>query len=34
MLEKSGAGAKPDEFRRYGSSRNLYNFKIDHASSY
>jgi glutamate synthase domain-containing protein 3 len=33
-LEKSGSSAKPGEFRRYGSARQLYNFKIDHASSY
>jgi glutamate synthase domain-containing protein 3 len=34
QLEKSGVNAKPREFRRYGSARNLYNFRIDHASSY
>ncbi len=34
VLEKSGANAKPEEFTRYGSARNLYNFKVDHASSY
>lgn len=26
--------AKPEEFRRYGSARKLYNFNIDNASSY
>ena len=34
MLEKSQAEARPEDFRRYGSARRLYNFKIDHASSY
>ncbi len=34
MLERTGCNAKPQEFRRYGSARNLYNFHIDHASSY
>ncbi len=34
MLEKSECAARPEEFRRYGSARNLYQFKIDHASSY
>jgi glutamate synthase domain-containing protein 3 len=33
-LEKSGAHFRPEDFRRYGSARNLYTFKIDHASSY
>jgi len=26
--------AKPQEFKRYGSARKLYNFNIDNASSY
>jgi hypothetical protein len=26
--------ARPEEFRRYGSARRLYNFNIDNASSY
>ena len=26
--------AKPEEFRRYGSARQLYNFKVDNASRY
>ncbi len=34
MLERAGGDARPEEFRRYGSARNLYQFKIDHASSY
>ena len=31
LLERAGADAKPEEFRRYGSARNLYNFDIDNA---
>jgi len=31
LLEKSGCDAKPEEFKRYGSARQLYNFKIDNA---
>lgn len=31
LLEQSGADAKPEEFRRYGSARRLYNFSIDNA---
>jgi len=31
LLEKSGADAKPEEFKRYGSARELYTFKIDNA---
>ena len=34
LLERSGADAKPEEFRRYGSARRLYNFNIDHADEY
>jgi hypothetical protein len=26
--------AKPEEFKRYGSARKLYNFNIDNASAY
>ena len=26
--------AKPQEFKRYGSARKLYNFNIDNASAY
>jgi methylamine---glutamate N-methyltransferase subunit B len=25
---------KPEDFRRYGSARKLYNFSIDNASAY
>lgn len=31
LLEKGGCDAKPEEFKRYGSARNLYNFNIDNA---
>ncbi len=31
LLERSGVDAKPEEFRRYGSARKLYNFDIDNA---
>lgn len=34
ILERSGADAKPEEFRRYGSARQLYNFDIDKAQTY
>lgn len=31
LLERGECDAKPEEFRRYGSARQLYNFKIDNA---
>lgn len=31
LLERGGSDAKPEEFTRYGSARQLYNFKIDNA---
>ena len=31
---EADAKAKPEEFRRYGSARKLYNFNIDNASEY
>lgn len=31
LLEKAGSDAKPEEFKRYGSARKLYNFNIDNA---
>ncbi|MDF1804656.1 protein GlxC [Thalassovita sp.] len=34
LLAKAGADAKPEEFKRYGSARKLYNFNIDHAGEY
>ena len=34
LLDAAGVDAEPADFRRYGSARQLYNFKIDHAGSY
>ncbi len=34
LLERSGCDAKPEEFTRYGSARNLYNFDVDNAAAY
>ena len=34
LLERSGADARPEEFKRYGSARKLYNFHVDHAGAY
>lgn len=34
LLERAGADAKPEEFRRYGSARTLYNFHVDNVSAY
>lgn len=34
LLEKAGMDAKPEEFKRYGSARKLYNFNIDNADAY
>jgi glutamate synthase domain-containing protein 3 len=34
ILIRTGANAQPEEFRRYGSARKLYNFNIDHADAY
>ncbi|MBV8417166.1 MAG: hypothetical protein JO251_18330, partial [Verrucomicrobia bacterium] len=34
LLKRAGFDARPEEFRRYGSARKLYHFKIDHASLY
>jgi len=31
LLERGGCDAKPEEFKRYGSARKLYNFDIDNA---
>lgn len=31
LLIEGECGAKPEEFKRYGSARNLYNFNIDNA---
>ena len=34
LLERAGIDADPGEFRRYGSTRQLYNFHVDHAGAY
>ncbi|SMO92742.1 GXGXG domain-containing protein [Paracoccus laeviglucosivorans] len=34
LLERAGSDAKPEEFKRYGSARKLYNFHVDHAGAY
>ena len=31
LIERAGVDAKPEEFKRYGSARKLYNFNIDNA---
>ena len=34
LLSRAGMDAKPEEFRRYGSARELYHFKVDNAGAY
>lgn len=34
LLDRAGVDADPSEFRRYGSARQLYNFKIDNVGAY
>ena len=34
LLAEAEADAKPEDFRRYGSARELYHFNIDNASDY
>lgn len=34
LLTRAGIDASPKDFRRFGSARKLYNFKVDHATSY
>ena len=34
LLQKAGADARPEDFRRYGSARQLYNFHVDNADAY
>ncbi len=34
LLEAAGIEADPADFRRYGSARQLYNFRIDNAGAY
>jgi len=34
LLEIGEADARPEDFRRYGSARRLYNFEVDNAGAY
>ncbi|MES0884640.1 protein GlxC [Roseibium sp. SCP14] len=34
LLSRAGCDAAPEEFKRYGSARKLYNFDIDNAAAY
>jgi glutamate synthase domain-containing protein 3 len=34
LLERAGVAADSARFRRYGSARRLYNFRVDHAAEY
>jgi len=34
LLGRAGIDVDPSEFRRYGSARQLYNFKVDNAAAY
>ncbi|CAM3535593.1 GXGXG motif protein [Vibrio aerogenes CECT 7868] len=34
LLDKAGCDDDPSAFKRYGSARQLYNFKVDNASAY
>ena len=34
LLSSAGIGAPLERFRRFGSARQLYNFKVDHAAQY
>ncbi len=34
LLDRAGADARPEEFKRYGSARKLYNFDVDNAAAY
>lgn len=34
LLERAESDAKPEEFKRYGSARKLYNFDVDNAQDY
>jgi glutamate synthase domain-containing protein 3 len=34
LLDRAGSDAKPQEFKRYGSARQLYNFDVDNAAAY
>jgi len=34
LLSRAESDAKPEEFKRYGSARQLYNFDVDNAAAY
>lgn len=34
LLDKADCEAKPEDFKRYGSARQLYNFDVDNADAY
>lgn len=34
LLARAGSDAKPEEFKRYGSARQLYNFDVDKSADY
>ncbi|WP_170560541.1 protein GlxC [Ruegeria atlantica] len=34
LLARAGSDAKPEEFKRYGSARQLYNFDVDNSAAY
>jgi len=34
LLEQAKRKERPQDFRRYGSARKLYNFNVDHADAY
>ncbi|MDR3323120.1 MAG: protein glxC [Zoogloeaceae bacterium] len=34
LLAQAGVDEKPENFKRYGSARELYNFKVDNAAAY
>lgn len=34
LLSRAEADAKPEDFKRYGSARKLYNFDVDNATAY
>jgi hypothetical protein len=34
LLNRAGFDEDPASFKRYGSARQLYNFKVDNASAY
>lgn len=34
LLQRAGVDEQVSEFKRYGSARQLYNFKVDNASAY